>query len=232
MDDQHEREPIGQVPAVVGLLILAMLGVSAAFLLGQGDLRASVAEAVMLRVNAADPQTVSPWLSYALHPFLHDHWGLLAINAVLLMAFGSGGAAVFGHDVRGSIAFLILFYAGVGAGALAQIAVFGLAAPGEEAVIFGGSPGVFSAIAASMYLMRMDEEGRLPSPFAPRYLGVLAMWLAVVGGLVVLSYVLLGTVSIVVFGNIAGLLAGAVVVAILVASLRLRDRVVPAGRGA
>ncbi len=204
------RQPIGSVPAVVGWLIAIISAVTAAQLLGPFALREALLSAGLVQINTGFEQPLGAAAPYVLHAFLHAGWMHLILNMVALLAFGTAAARALGDDGRGVIAFLVLFFVSVVAGALVQVALHNAVAPGEPLVLLGASSGVSGAIAGSVYVYRAYRPGRLPAPWSGRYLGGLLPWIVLnlIVGALGASTPMGGQVAWA--AHIGGLIAGAV----------------------
>ena len=145
------RQPVFNLPRVVGALIALMLAIHAGrvfFLNSDNDLQVILAFAfIPIRetqpdlfagmVALGDGARVWSFLTYA---FLHGDWAHVGLNCVWLAAFGSPVARRFG-------ATRFLLYAAVGAiaGAAIHLAIF----PHSQVPVVGASAGISALMAGA-----------------------------------------------------------------------------------
>ena len=155
------RQPIFNLPAVVGGLIALLLAIHAGrvfFLGADADLQV-ILDFAFIPIRETHPETYSDlaaigdgarvW-TFITYAFLHGDWGHVLINSVWLAAFGSPLARRFG-----ATRFLLYAAAGAIAGVAVHLAIY----PASAAPVVGASAAI-SAMMAGRRVSSSKEPGR------------------------------------------------------------------------
>lgn len=153
-DSSHDpREPILNLPAVVGWLILANLVVHAGLWALPGQMGWSLKAALAFVPAHWTAGTLDPLalLSPLTHQFLHAGAFHLGVNMLMLAAFGSGVARAFG-----TMRFLVLYVVAGLVGACAHWAVY----PTSPVPTLGASGAISGLFAAALIVLARDPRNR------------------------------------------------------------------------
>lgn len=198
MDDQ-ERQPIFNAPwpAVVITLVI-VIGYFFQTFLPQNWL---------LQTYAFSSQAMGEgrWPTLFTSIFLHGSWAHALMNAGAALAFGTPVARYFGASVRGALIFLVFYLL---CGGLASLG-YGLANPGNSALMIGASGAVSGLVGGAARLM--GGRGLPGSFFSPQVVSMTIGWIVVNLLLAFLGFAPgLGGAGVAweahIFGYIAGLL--------------------------
>ena len=194
-----EQEPAVTAPWPALLLTLLLIGLYAWQRTAQDQ------EALYYAYGLAPLRGGDEWrLVSAL--FVHGGWLHAILNALGVLAFGSGVCRLFGLDVKGSLAFFVFYLL---CGVFAGWAYLQLKA-GSPVVLIGASGAVSGLMGAASRVLGTDPaEGRLAGFFSPQVIGMAAAWIIVNLLVAVLGFAPgTGTAAVAWEAHLAGYAAG------------------------
>lgn len=147
------RDPVfnAMPPAVLLLAAGIILSAVSDYVLPDAG-RWIYAASVLIEPGPGQPvpsQPLGPYAPYLLHVFIHFGLFHILMNLAILISAGRSVGMAFGTGMKGSVGFLLLFFACSVIGAVTQV----LFHSGEPMVMGGASTGVSGLIAAAGWVM-------------------------------------------------------------------------------
>lgn len=145
--DAPKAPVFNAMPPAVLLLAGSILAVALLTWISPGIDNWVFASGIVVAVEPGTPlpgQPLGHWLPYLLHIYVHFGLLHLAMNMAVIVGAGRVVGLAFGTGLRGSLGFLVLFFACSASGAAAQV----LLHSGDPSVMGGASTGASGLIAA------------------------------------------------------------------------------------